>query len=111
MTHHIAQADGNGHLDVNGHTSPVSYHLTAEKQTDQDTLNVRIELNAPRDWLMEKGFSSEAVLIRENGDRTTMHSQEKLDVSGPLSIALSAQDDASQSETELGRRFPEFATH
>ncbi|MFB2553541.1 hypothetical protein [Ensifer soli] len=108
MTYHIAEGDGNGRIDVNGHVLPVSYHLTAERQGGSGSrVAVSITLQAPRDWLIEKGFEEEATLIRGNGERGTVRSEADVSAEDPLSIRLAGEADVADGS--IGRTFPELA--
>ncbi|MDO9416328.1 hypothetical protein [Pararhizobium sp.] len=100
MNTSIAQATGSGQLDINGQTSPVSYVLTSNDGS------VGIDVSLPRDWLLERGFRRQAVLIRENGEKTTVGLPSDLDTSHPVAVILSARSDGSDA-ADLGR-YPEF---
>ncbi|MDX3924787.1 MAG: hypothetical protein QHC90_03135 [Shinella sp.] len=107
MSQHVSQADGTGRIDVNGHVSPVAYHLIAEHRENAPETAVRIELSLPRDWLLEKGFRSEATLIRDNGERVKVHSEEEVSPQAPISVMLRTSE-APCPDAEFGRRYPEF---
>jgi hypothetical protein len=107
----INQADGTGKIDVGGTVSPVSYHVIARPLDDGARTSVHIEVSLPRDWLMARGFKSEAVLIREDGSRQSVHAEDHLDATAPLSVLLTTPPESVASESELGQRFPELVIH
>jgi hypothetical protein len=107
----INQADGTGAIDIGGTVSPVSYHVIAKPLEDGARTSVHIEVSLPRDWLVARGFQSEAVLIREDGSRRSMHAEDHLDATAPLSVILTTPPESVASEGELGERFPELVVH
>jgi hypothetical protein len=107
----INQADGTGEIDIGGAVSPVSYHVIAKPLDDGTRTSVHIEVSLPRDWLVARGFKSEAVLIREDGSRQSVHAEEQLDATAPLSVLLTTSPESVASEAELGERFPELVVH
>lgn len=104
------QADGSGKLDIDGKSWPVSYQVVSEDETN-GAKTVHIELSAPRDWLIERGFSSEAKLIRENGAAIDIRSPGAIGTSDPLAIRLRSETTRIDSEDEAFRQFPELTTH
>lgn len=104
----INQADGAGQIDIGGKVAPVSYHVIAKPADDSSGKRVHIELSLPRDWLVAHGFEKEAVLIRENGSRTSVRADSLVDFAAPLSIVLASEAEAISSDQELGSAFPEL---
>lgn len=107
----INQADGTGEIDIGGTVSPISYHVIARPLEDGARTSVHIEVSLPRDWLVARGFQSEAVLIREDGSRQSVHAEDQLDATAPLSVLLSSRPESVASEGELEERFPELVVH
>ena len=104
----LNQADAPGQIDIGGKTWPVSYHVIARDGEDNDSAQVHIEVSLPRDWLVERGFRSEAVLIRENGDRTTIRAGDDVDSSDPISIILESDALRADDSEQLLSHFPEL---
>lgn len=65
MEKHIVKADGNGAIDVNSQVSPVTYTVGL-KQGKGRSYEVDIRLMAPRDWLLQRGFERDAVLVTQS---------------------------------------------
>ncbi|EJT06543.1 hypothetical protein [Rhizobium sp. CCGE 510] len=108
MENHIAKADGNGAIDVNGQVSPITYTVSV-KQGNGHSYEVEIRLMAPRDWLLQKGFERGAVLVSQSGARIPVyHDSGRLDPADTISIELTARDDSCTSEVDLTRKYPEF---
>lgn len=104
------QADGSGRLDIGGVSWPVSYQIVSEEESD-GARTVHIELSAPRDWLLKRGFTSEAKLIRENGAEIDIRSPGAISTGDPLAILLRSEALHLPSEDEAFRQFPELTTH
>ncbi|RWX04038.1 hypothetical protein EHI45_33420 [Rhizobium leguminosarum] len=114
MEKHIVKADGNGAIDVNGQVSPVTYTVCL-KQGKGRSYEVDIRLMAPRDWLLQRGFERDAVLVSQSGARIPVyhdddnrHDGRRLDPADTISIELTARDDSCMSEVDLIRKYPEF---
>jgi len=120
MEKHIVKADGNGAIDVNGQVSPVTYTVSL-KQGKGHSYEVDIRLMAPRDWLLQRGFERDAVLVSLSGARIPVyhddgrhhdddshHDDGRLDPADAISIELAARDDSCTSEVDLMRKYPEF---
>ncbi|NNU36706.1 hypothetical protein G9X64_09455 [Rhizobium sophorae] len=114
MEKHIVKADGNGAIDVNGQVSPVTYTVSL-KQGKGRFYEVDICLTAPRDWLLQRGFERDAVLVSQSGARIPVyhddgnhHDDGRLRPADTLSIELTARDDSCTSEVDLMRKYPEF---
>lgn len=126
MEKHIVKADGNGTIDVNGQVSPVTYTVSL-KQGKGHSYEVDIRLMAPRDWLVQRGFERDAVLVSQSGARIPIyhdgasrhddgnrhdngnhHGNGCLDLADTISIELTARDDSCTSEVDLMRKYPEF---
>jgi hypothetical protein len=104
---HLREADGAGRILLEGQQAPVSYHLTAT-QNGNSTYGVKIELSAPRDWLLDRGFDREATLERENGEKVRVRFENKLGVDDNVSVSLEAREQLEGSITDLATRYPEF---
>ncbi|RFB84752.1 hypothetical protein B5K11_31915 [Rhizobium leguminosarum bv. trifolii] len=105
MENHIVKADGNGAIDVNGQVSPVTYTVSLKEHS----YKVDIRLMAPRDWLLERGFERDAVLVSQSGARIPVyHDSGRLDPTDTISIELTARDDSCTSEVALMRKYPEL---
>ncbi|MGR9320729.1 hypothetical protein ACU8LZ_30555 (plasmid) [Rhizobium leguminosarum] len=120
MGKHIVKGDGNGAIDVNGQVSPVTYTVSL-KQGKGHSYEVGIRLMAPRDWLLQRGFERDAVLVSQSGARIPVyhddgnhhdddshHDDCRLDPADTISIELAARDDSCTSEVDLMRKYPEF---
>ncbi|MBX5219613.1 MULTISPECIES: hypothetical protein [unclassified Rhizobium] len=125
MEKHIVKADGNGAIDVNGQVSPVTYTVSV-KEGKGHSYEVDIRLMAPRDWLLQRGFNRDAVLVSQSGARIPVyhdganhhdggshhdddhHDGGRLDPGDTISIVLTARDDSCTSEVDLMRKYPEF---
>jgi len=101
------QADGSGKLDIGGESWPVSYQVLSEDESD-GAKTVHIELSAPRDWLLERGFRSEAKLVRENGAAIEIRSPATISTGDPLAIRLRSEATHIASEDEAFQQFPEL---
>ncbi|MBY3127487.1 hypothetical protein [Rhizobium laguerreae] len=120
MEKHIVKADGNGAIDVNGQVSPVTYTVGL-KQGKGRSYEVGIRLMAPRDWLLQRGFERDAVLVSQSGARIPVyhdgashhddgnyHDNGRFGPADTVSIELTARDDSCTSEVDLMRKYPEF---
>ncbi|MBY3120423.1 hypothetical protein [Rhizobium laguerreae] len=114
MEKHIVKADGNGAIDVNGQISPVTYTVGL-KQGIGRSYEVEIRLMAPRDWLLQRGFERDAVLVSQSGARIPVyhdggshHDNGRFGPADTISIELTARDDSCTSEVDLMRKYPEF---
>lgn len=103
------QADGSGKLDIEGESWPVSYQVLSADESD-GAKTVHIELSAPRDWLLERGFRSQAKLIRENGAEIDIRSPAVISTGDPLAIRLRSKATHIASEDEACEQFPELTT-
>jgi hypothetical protein len=114
MENHSVKADGNGAIDVNGQVSPVSYTVSL-RQGKGHSYAVDLRLMAPRDWLLQRGFKRDAVLVSQSGARISVchnagsdHDKSRLDPADMISIELTARDDSCTSEVDLMRKYPEL---
>ncbi|ARM15312.1 MULTISPECIES: hypothetical protein [Rhizobium] len=120
MEKHFVKADGNGMIDVNGQVSPVTYTVSF-KEGMGHSYEVDIRLIAPRDWLLQRGFNRDAVLVSQSGARIPVyhgganrhdggshHDGGGLDPADAISIELTARDDSCTSEADLMGKYPEF---
>ncbi|AHF87964.1 hypothetical protein RLEG3_06755 (plasmid) [Rhizobium leguminosarum bv. trifolii WSM1689] len=115
MEKRIVKADGNGAIDVNGQVSPVTYTVSL-KEGKGRSYEVDIRLMAPRDWLLQRGFARDAVLVSQSGARIPVYhdggnhhdDDDRLDPADTISIELAARDDSCTSEADLMRKYPEF---
>lgn len=102
-----AEGNGQGKLEINGHSQPVTYELVVAREED-DSRQVRIRLNAPRDWLLKQGFDGEAVLVRNNGSRIAVRREGGLDVGDAISVMLEGCDDSRIGADDLADAYPEL---
>ena len=107
----INQADGAGEIDIGGQVSPVSYHVIARPLEEGAGSRVHIEVSLPRDWLVQRGFASEAVLVRQNGSRETVRAEKRVGIDDPISVVLTSAPQSVESERDLGDYFPELVVH
>lgn len=104
---HLGKADGTGRIMLQGQHAPVSYHVTATWDGGS-AYGVCIELSAPRDWLLDRGFDREATLVRENGERLRVRFENKLGVDDNVSVNLEARDSLQGSLDDLTAKYPEL---
>ncbi|MBX9456278.1 MAG: hypothetical protein KL863_09795 [Rhizobium sp.] len=104
------QADASGKIAIDGATWPVSYRVIAAAES-AGARNVHVELSVPRDWLLERGFTSHARLVRESGEELEVRSTEPLDTDAPIAIVLQSEAASIASAEEIGRQFPELRMH
>ncbi|MCW0001269.1 hypothetical protein OE766_23895 [Pararhizobium sp. YC-54] len=102
-----AEGSGQGKLEINGNSQPVSYELVEACEED-DSRQIRIRLNAPRDWLLKQGFNGEAVLIRHNGSRIAVRREGGLDVHASVCVTLEGYDDTMSNADEMSEAYPEL---
>ncbi|PDT12497.1 hypothetical protein [Rhizobium sp. M1] len=131
MEKHLVKADGTGMIDVNGQVSPVTYTVSF-KEGMGHSYEVDIRLMAPRDWLLQRGFNRDAVLVSQSGARIPIyhdganhhvganrhdganhhddghHGGGRLDPAEAISIELTARDDSCTNEADLMGKYPEF---
>lgn len=104
---HLGEADAIGRIMLEGEHAPVYYHLIAT-QDGAGRFGVRIELSAPRDWLIDRGFDREALLVRENGARVRVRFENKLSLEENVSVNLEARDSLRGSLADLAKKYPEL---
>jgi hypothetical protein len=104
------QADGSGKIDISGKSWPVSYQVVSEDEHG-GAKNVHVELSVPRDWLIERGFRSEAKLIRQNGAEIAIRAPAAVGTDDPIAIRLRSDVAKLGSEREAFQEFPELTTH
>ncbi|PYE47005.1 hypothetical protein DFI02_1011158 [Rhizobium sp. PP-F2F-G20b] len=102
-----AEGNGQGKLEINGQTAPVTYELVVAREEDESR-QVRIRLNAPRDWLLNQGFKGEATLVRANGDRIPVRREGGLDVNDAVSVTLEGYDDTRSDASDVDAAYPEL---
>lgn len=107
---HLGEADGAGKIFLEGQHAPVHYHLVAIRE-GSEAYGIRIELSAPRDWLLDRGFDREVTLVRENGVRIKVRFENKLGVEDNVSVSLEAHDQMYGSIEDLSARYPELKLH
>lgn len=107
--HFMNQADGSGKIDIGGKSWPVSYQVVSDDERD-GAKNIHVELSVPRDWLLERGFETEARLIRENGAEIAIRSPAAIAAGDPIAIRLRSDVTKLASEQEAFERFPELTT-
>ena len=102
-----AEGNGQGKLEINGHSQPVTYELVVAHEED-DSRQIRIRLNAPRDWLLKQGFNGEAILVRSNGSRIAVRREGGLDVEDNISVTLEGYDDSRINADDVAEAYPEL---
>ncbi|KQR78080.1 hypothetical protein [Rhizobium sp. Leaf341] len=102
-----AEGNGQGRLEINGQTAPVTYELIVAREEDESR-QVRIKLSAPRDWLLNQGFKGEATLVRANGDRIPVRRDGELDVGDAVSVTLEGYDDTRSDASDVAQAYPEL---
>jgi hypothetical protein len=107
---YLNQADGSGKIAIGGKIWPISYRVVSEDETD-GAKKIHVELSVPRDWLLERGFTTEAKLIRENGAEIDIRAPGAIGASDPLAIRLRSEVAKLGSEEEVFQQFPELTTH
>ena len=104
----VQKADANGKLELGQDISPVGYTVAVGEEKQSGKYVVRISLNAPRDWLLKRGFRADATLIREDGSKVQLHHDGDLEVGDAVSVELNALDDSCRDEPELQQKYPEL---
>ncbi len=102
-----AEGSSQGKLEINGHSEPVSYELIVAREED-DASQVRIRLNASRDWLLKQGFKGDAVLVRSNGSRIAVRRDGVLDVHSSVCVTLEGYDGTLRGVDEVSDAYPEL---
>jgi hypothetical protein len=105
---HLENADGQGQLLIGERLSPVTYHVTTEEQGGR--IAAKVDLQAPRDWLIKQGFKRRATLVLASGDRVEVQREDDIDVSDSISIVLKTEAlfyDAAEAVLDA---FPELDT-
>lgn len=103
---HLENADGQGQLLIGERLSPVSYRVTARSATGD--IDVTVDLQAPRDWLIKQGFKRRATLVLASGDRVEVSHEDEVDVSDSLSIVLKSQSLVYSGKEALFAALPEL---
>lgn len=101
-----AEGSGHGKLEIGGGSQPVSYEVIVARDEDE-TRQVRIRLNAPRDWLLKHDFKGEATLVRSNGSRIAVRREGGLDVEDSVSVTLEGYDETDDGK-EQSELYPEL---
>jgi len=108
MIGNLHKADAAGKLELGNQMSPVAYGITVGEQKKAGNYVVKVSVSAPRDWLLQRGFKSEATLVKEDGSKVQLHHDGNLDVGDALSVELLAIDESCSQESELRQRYPEL---
>lgn len=104
----VEMAEAQGDLHVGENLAPVTYRvdmITGEA----GKCHVTVSLKAPRDWLLQMGFSSEAQLRRTVGDVITVGTLHAVDVGDNVSITLQSEALAFDDRNAVVESFPEFS--
>jgi hypothetical protein len=107
MGEHLQQVARNGKLEVGDAHSDVGYKLIAVREHD-DAVRVKVSVMAPRDWLLKQGFTHDAMLVRENGERLPVIFDGALDVGANIAVELDASDTICPSIDAARTQFPEL---
>jgi hypothetical protein len=108
MTGNLHKADATGKLELSNKVSPIAYDVTVGEEKKAGRYVVKISVSAPRDWLLQRGFKSDATLVKEDGNRVQLRHDGDLDVGDAISVELSAFDDSCSMESELQQKYPEL---
>lgn len=108
MSGELQKADAMGKLELANKISPVAYDVTVGGERKSGHYVVKISVSAPRDWLLQHGFKSDAILIKEDGSKVQLHRDGDLEVGDALSIELTAVDDSCREESDLHQKYPEL---
>jgi hypothetical protein len=96
-----------GKLQVNGSTTPAIYEVHASTQ-GVEPFRVDVFLSAARDWLLDCGFASEAILITAGGRRLRVSYKGELTTDDPTTVWLTAVEH-NIAPPDLAARYPELA--
>ena len=110
MTNRSEKADGSGEIDINGKISPAPYTIYL-RQEEGRGLQVELRFSAPRDWLLERGFKSQATLISANGSRVELHHDGQLEATDNLSVELSGIDESCATRSAVDQKYPELRSN
>lgn len=102
---HVQNVDGQGQLLIGERVSPISYHVAVERRGEGYT--AKVEIQAPRDWLIRQGFETRATLVFASGGRTELEHDGQLDVSDSISVILQAEPLEYTDRHKLIEAFPE----
>jgi hypothetical protein len=83
---HVQNVDGQGQLLIGERFSPMTYRVTVERRSAG--YRAKVEMQAPRDWLIRQGFQSRATLVLSSGDRIELEHDGPVDVSDSISVLL-----------------------
>lgn len=102
---HLQNTDGQGHLLVGEHLSPVSYHVSVTRS--DEGYSVRVTTEAPRDWLIKQGFQGTATLVLSGGGRVQLSHDGPVDVGQSLTLLLEGDPLGFGDQRALAAHFPE----
>ncbi|QLF68613.1 hypothetical protein FE840_003085 [Peteryoungia desertarenae] len=105
----VEMAEGQGSLHVGDSHALVTYQLKALAATDE-SWHVTVSLKAPRDWLLQMGFSSVAELQRNHDGSVEVGLAEPLDVGDNISVTLHSEAMMFDSREAMSEKFPEFGS-
>ncbi|MBC2772708.1 hypothetical protein H6M51_07525 [Rhizobium sp. AQ_MP] len=103
---YLQNADGQGQLLIGERVSPISYHVEVEERGDGYA--AKVEMQAPRDWLIRQGFEKQATLVLASGDRAQITYGRELDVTDSISVVLRTDALEYRDRQELCDAFPEL---
>jgi hypothetical protein len=107
MTNLSEKAEGSGEIDINGKLSPAPYTIYL-RQKEGQALQVELRFSAPRDWLLQRGFTSQATLISASGSRIELHHDGQLEATDNLSVELSGIDESCTTRSAAEQKYPEL---
>lgn len=102
---HVQNVDGQGQLLIGDRVSPISYHVAVARRGEGYT--AKVEIQAPRDWLLRQGFETRATLVFASGERAELEHDGRLDVSESISVILQAEPLEYKDRQKLIEAFPE----
>lgn len=102
---HLKNVDGQGQLLIGDRLSPMPYHVAIERL--DEVYHARIEIQAPRDWLLQQGFQSQATLVLASGERVQVEHDGPLTVDSSISVVLRAAVKDYADRDGLLEDFPE----
>lgn len=103
----VELAEGQGSLHVGETHALVTYQVEAVPGSDQSR-HVTVSLKAPRDWLLQMGFSSVAELRRDDAEAVEVGVAQPLDVSDNISVTLHSEAMVFDNRHAMVGVFPEF---
>lgn len=102
---YLQNFDGQGQLLIGERLSPMPYHVSIERRDQR--YRAKVEIQAPRDWLLQQGFHSQATLVLASGERVQVEHDGPVTVEDSISLALNAPAIDFKDRQTLLATFPE----